>query len=429
MRTVMERHRTEGFSLEDGYRMEHVVGGLTWPSMVEFSPDGDAFFAEAGFTYPYIFAEAAVYRLKPGGEYEKLVGDLNGPVIGLKWHDDGLLVTHRGVLSRVEMDGRRTDLVQGLPAFGDHHTNHIAIRGEEVFFGQGSVTNTGVVGVDNLLPYGWLKDFREGHDVSPYDIILNGTNFRSRDPFNPLRHVETGPFKPIGVACKKGEVITGATKANSVIFRCAPDGGDLEVYAWGLRNPYALAFSPDGRLICIEQGVDDRGSRPIHSPDALYEIRQGAWHGFPDFLGGSPSEEIASGLEIEGPTGPLLEQHPTRTEPLLRFEEHSAAVQLDFSTSEAFGSVGRAFVPLFGSAAPSTTGGKMIHVGQAIVRVNPATMGVDEFYTNENRGFGGKGPERPTAVRFNPDGSEMWIADYGVLGLPKTGALWKVVAQ
>ena len=58
-------------------------------------------------------------------------------------------------------------------------------------------------------------------------------------------------------------------------MRCNLDGSDLELVAWGLRNAYGLGFLPDGRLLAVDQGADDRGSRPVGNvPDLLFEVRE-----------------------------------------------------------------------------------------------------------------------------------------------------------
>jgi glucose/arabinose dehydrogenase len=40
------------------------------------------------------------------------------------------------------------------------------------------------------------------------------------------------------------------------------DGSGLEVYAWGLRNPYGVQWGPDGQLYVTDNAYDERGSRP-----------------------------------------------------------------------------------------------------------------------------------------------------------------------
>jgi glucose/arabinose dehydrogenase len=415
------------FMLESGYAIEKLIGGLTYPTDVEITPEGDVYFAEAGFTYPYVFTMPRVCRLTEDGGCETIATEFTGPVVGLAWHDGSLLVTHRGALARVTRDGLVVTLVDGLPAWGDHHTNHIVVEDGHVYFGQGAATNAGVVGVDNLIPYGWLEGRRDVHDIPPFDVALTGLDFTSRDPFNVFETVRTGPFHSFGSWSMPGEVVAGSLKANSVVYRCDPDGGGLDVFCWGLRNPYALALSPDGRLWTIDQGGDDRGSRPLASKDALYEVRQGAWYGFPDWLGGHPAPLLAENVEIDNPGGFVMQDHPTRTPPVYLFpEEHCAATQLDFSRNEDFGYFGQAFVTEYGSGAPATTGGHLLHAGQRVVRIEMDTMSSTDFYRNENPGIGGSGPERPVALRFSPDGTELYLVDHGRFGVPRTGALWRI---
>jgi glucose/arabinose dehydrogenase len=75
----------------------------------------------------------------------------------------------------------------------------------------------------------------------------------------PFMLTTTSAFAPFS---QNQEVIQGTVKANGTILRMDPDGSGLEVYAWGLRNPYGVAWGPDGRLHVAENGFDARGSRP-----------------------------------------------------------------------------------------------------------------------------------------------------------------------
>lgn len=419
---VLSTH--SGYELEEGYRLRKLVGFLSFPSNVEFSPAGVIFIAEAGFSYPFIYAPARISRLT-GDTTEVIAEGFQGPLIGLLWYQDGLLATHCGTVTRVGLDGRKRDLVTELPAYGDHHTNHIVLKDGRVYFGQGTVTNSAVVGPDNLYMFGWLLNHRNGHDVSPYDVVLSGANFRSLDPLNPLRHLETGPFLPLGERCEPGQVVRGNLKANGVIYRCQPDGTELEVFAWGLRNPYGLTTDPEGRLLTIVQGEDYRGSRPIEdAPDALYEVTQGTWYGFPDFVAGRPAHDFTGPIETGNPKGFVLQEHPSEPPlPLHVFPPHSAAVTLDFSSNDGFGFRGQGFVAQYGSGAPLTTGGKMVSAGNKIVRLDMRTMREEEFYIST--GLTG-GPRHPVQAKFSPDGKALYVVDHGYTGVPKSGALWEI---
>lgn len=425
---ALVENKEQQYALEEGYKLEKIIDGLTYPNNLEFA-DGKVYFTEAGFSYPYLFATPSVSRLTSDGKQEVLSKDFNKPLIGLKWYKDHFLITHRSVLSKLSTDGTREDLIDDLPGTGDHHTNHIVIKDDKVYFGQGAATNAGVVGPDNL-EFGWLKDYRDFHDVPAKDIRLTGINFRSRNPFNPLETIETGAFLPYGASSSEGQVIKGQVKSTSVIYRCNPDGSDLEVYAWGIRNPHALALSPDGKVYTVSQGMDDRGVRPFHSPDSLYEIKQDAWYGFPDYYSGIPVTELAKQKEVDNQVGFIMAEHPELTEPLHRFPDHTAAVYLEFSSGTDFQfDDNEVYVAEFGAGAPLTTGGHKSGAGFKISRFNLNTKDANDFYINRNPGAGGKGIERPVAIRFSPDGKTMYVVDFGILMTPKTGAIWMITKE
>ena len=417
----------DSYELEEGYVLRRKVGYLTYPSNVEFGPDGEVFVAEAGFTYPFIYAPARISRVV-GDTTETVAEGFHGPLIGLRWHEGAFLATHCGTLTRVTLDGKKQDLVTDLPAFGDHHTNQIVVRDGKVYFGQGTATNSGVVGTENLLEYGWLLTHRQGCDVPPFEIVLSGANFRSLNPFNPLQHVETGAFLPFGEPSKPGQVIEGRLKANGVIYRCNPDGSELEVFAWGLRNPYALNLDPQGRLLTINQGEDNRGSRAFEeTPDALFEVKHGAWYGWPDFSAGRPAQDYMADVTTDNSKGFVMETHPSEPEqPLHIFTSHTAAVAIDFSISDRFGFEGQAFVAEFGSGAPFTSGGKVISRGHKIVRLDMATMQEEDFYVSRSLV---SGPRRPVQARFSPDGKSLYVVDHGNMGIPKSGGLWEITRE
>ncbi len=75
--------------------------------------------------------------------------------------------------------------------------------------------------------------------------------------------VKTFAFHPFGKTPPDDGAVRGAVKASGTILRMNPDGSDLEVYAWGLRNPFGVAWGPDGKLYASDNGYDERGSRPI----------------------------------------------------------------------------------------------------------------------------------------------------------------------
>lgn len=247
----------------DGYQVSIVARDLTFPTSVAFGSDGAMYVAEAGYSYGKETAEPRILRIKGEGDAKVIASSgLEGPINDLLWHDDHLFVSHRGKISVVDLDGEVTDLVTDLPSQGDHHNNQLtAGQDGKIYFGQGTLTNSGVVGPDNAH-MGWLGKHPEAHDVSAKDIVLNDKVFESGNPLKEGNQiVRTRAFHAFG-EFTDNLIVKGTTKAAGTILKMNADGSDLEVHAWGLRNPYGVLWLPDGRLMVSENGMDVRGSRP-----------------------------------------------------------------------------------------------------------------------------------------------------------------------
>ncbi|MDP9341199.1 MAG: hypothetical protein M3Q23_03615 [Actinomycetota bacterium] len=159
---------------------------------------------------------------------------------------------------------------------------------DRLYFSQGAMTNSGIVGLD-ALELGWLRRLPHTHDLPGYDVTLAGVNVTTPNPLVDEGSATTGAFVPFGTSTSTGERVPGTVPCTASVMSCRLDGSDLRLVAWGLRNAYGLGFLPDGRLLAIDQGADDRGSRPIGgAPDLLFEVKDRAWYGWPDFIGGVP---------------------------------------------------------------------------------------------------------------------------------------------
>jgi glucose/arabinose dehydrogenase len=243
-------------ALPAGYRAEVVATGFTYPTGVAFDERGTPYVLEAGYSYGEDWATPRLLRVEPGGGTTPVAsGEAgeSGPWNGVIFHAGAFYIAdggekNGGRILRVTPDGQTSVLVDGLPSLGDHHTDGPAAGPDGwIYFGQGTATNSGVVGPDNA-DFGWLKRHPEFHDTPCRDVKLAGRNFSSDDPLRPGARATTGAYLPFGTASTAGQVIPGKVPCNGAVLRVRPEGGKPELVAWGFRNPFALAFDPGGRL-------------------------------------------------------------------------------------------------------------------------------------------------------------------------------------
>jgi len=435
-----------------GYTIELVTSGLTFPTGVAFDDAGRPFVIEAGYSYGEVWTTPRLLRVESDGGHTPVAeGGKNGPWTGIAYHRNAFFIAEGGELEggriiKVSPDGAMDILVRDLPSRGDHHTNGPAIGPDgALYFSIGTYTNSAVVGEDNVQ-FGWAKRYPNLHDIPCEDVTVAGRNFTIKNPFaDEPKELKTGAFSPLGTPTSAGQVIPGFVPCSGCVLRISPEGGTPELVAWGFRNPFGLAFSPDGRLYLTENQYDERGSRPIFGAgDLLWLVTPGAWYGWPDFHGDTPLNEgdRYRGTGDEKPAL-LLSRHPqTPPKPVAIFPVHSSSDGLDFSTSARFGYVGEAFVAQFGDQSP-TTGKSLSPVGFKVVRADVRSGIVSDFAVNKGKTNGpaswlrSSGLERPVAVKFNPQGDALYVVDFGVLlqseeganPVKGTGALWKITRQ
>lgn len=441
--------RPADVALPPGYRIEAVATGLTFPTAVAFDEQANVYVLEAGYSYGEDWTVPRLLRLGPGGALTEVARGENPPWNGLDYHRGAFYVAEGGHarggrILRVEPGGRITALVEGLPSLGDHHTNGPAVGPDGwLYFGQGTATNSGVVGEDNL-EFGWLPRHPEFHDVPCRDVRLRGWNFTTPNPLTPGRRdrASTGAFSAFGTPTTPGQTIPGRVPCSGAVLRVPLTGGAPELVAWGFRNPFGLAWSPEGRLYVTDNSYDERGSRPVWGTgDLLWAVTPGTWYGWPDFHGDHPLTDANRFRPPgESPLEFLLAEHPNEPpSPAAVLGVHSSSNGLDFSRSATFGHVGEAFIAQFGDMAPGV-GKVLAPVGFKVIRVEVSTGVIRDFAVNRGptngpaSRIGGGGLERPVAARFDPTGAALYVVDFGVMTVGRrgpeprrqTGVLWRI---
>ena len=414
-----------------GFKIEVFAEGLNVPINLSFTDTGEMLVADAGV----VDGNGKVLKHTQNG-FVVVADGFTPPLTGINYNNGDIYVSHRGFITIIKPTGQKEDILAGLPSWGDHHNNRVVFgRDGKMYFGQGTATNSGIVGEDNH----WVKKHSFFHDYPGSRIRLTGQNFVSNNILTQSGEDKayTGAYSPFGVPANPGEKIKAITATSGSILRAHPDGSQLEMVAWGLRNPFRIKFDRHNRLFATNHGMDERGSRHIaNSPDEFQRIRRGVWYGWPDYTGGYPVTLPQFKPESKPQPAFLLSQHPMHPPtPVAIFEPHSAAMGFDFNYNPYFGPIGDVFVAEFGSGAPETTGGKPLpQVGHRVSRIEMKTGKMTNFIINRS-GYpathtGDGGLERPIDVVFGPSG-DMFVLDMGISSMgegftPKTGVIWRI---
>jgi glucose/arabinose dehydrogenase len=411
-----------------------VADRLSFPTGLTFDDRGVAYVSEAGLDFGGAKPGGRIWRIAPDGLRQLLADGLRPPVNGVTFHAGDLYISEGacGCISRVSPTGARGVLVDNLPGPGNYHVNMVAVgRDDRLYFSQGAMTNTGVMGRDSH-EMAWLRRLPHAPDVPGYDVELAGVNLETDDPL-PVGGTcgrRTGAFVPYGTETRAGQRIRARMPCTAAVMRCNLDGTDLELVAWGLRNAYGLGFLADGRLLATDQGADDRGSRPIgNAPDLLHEVKTGAWYGWPDFIGDVPVTHPRFTPERGSPVAFVLSNHatlPPPEPPLLEFPAHSGALKFAVVPDGAPRFSSQLVVALFGDERPlvAPPGHR---AGRAIASIDPARWTVHPLL--------GEPLQRPIDVRFNPVDRALFILDFGSFEIgaggatvtdPGSGRLWRL---
>ncbi|MFN3653048.1 MAG: hypothetical protein ACK47B_26000 [Armatimonadota bacterium] len=427
-----------------GYRVEALVTGLTFPSAISFGPGGELYLAEAGGVAGSVVAPPRVLRIDPDRSVTE-IGRLENPILGLVYRNGELLIGEDGPsprVLRVTAEGEVEVLVEGLPGGGDYGLSGLSLDASgALIFGVGVRTNSGVVGLDNAAR-GWVAAHPDWADVPGADVRLNGINYVTGQPTaGGSARRTTGSFKPFGIRCEAGEQVRGAARCGGAIYRLAADTAEPERVAWGLRNPVGVCCGPDGQIMATEGGMEERGSRPIAgAPDNLWEIQNGGYYGWPDHASGIAVTEPRFRLPGHPQPRQLLQDAPkVAGTPLATFAPRSGVGRFSVSSSEEFGFVGEALVALSGEWSAAAYPGDDAPHGHRVVRVNLRTGDTADFLVNRQGGPSSAGNsgglERPFDVQFDPTGEVLYVVDMGEVRLNRehglepfggTGIVWRI---
>lgn len=433
---IIERYlNPSDIYIQQGYRIEVFARGLNSPIGMVFNEDGGILIAESGLSDGH----SRILQLKDG-HFEVIAEDFNVPISGINYLNGVIYVSHRGYVTKLLQNGIRQNIIMGLPSNGDHYNSPVTFSPDnKMYFGQGTVTNSGVVGNDNE----WVTTSPLLCDYPGDYIMLHGQNFETNNILTeglPEDVASTGAFSPYGIPNLPFETRRRYIKASGSILKSNLDGSNLEQVAWGFRNPSYLKFDDGGQLFVVNNGYNAVGSRPIdNATDDCYYVMPGLWYGWPDYCGGEavnlPRFTPSGGVRPEL----ILKNQPNiPPRPFVTFPTNTNIRGFDFNYNKNFGPYGEVYVAEYGSTIHTTIGEPISYAGAGhrISKINMKSRTISTFAINKS-GFPASisregGFERPSHLTFGPDGT-MYVVDLGLNAnnnpdafIPNTGVIWRV---
>lgn len=425
----------EDIYIVEGYQIEAFMKNLDSPIGMVFDEAGNVFIADSGLAT----GNPRVLQLI-NGHFETIAQGFVVPISGINYLNGVIYVSHRGYVTKIFGDGTRQNIIMGLPSNGDNYNSPVAFSSDnKLYFGQGTVTNSGVVGNDNK----WVTVSPFLCDYSGDYVMLYGQNFGTRNILTealPNDTAATGAFSPYGIPNIEYEIRKKYIKASGSILRSNLDGSNLEQVAWGFRNPTYLKFDINGQLFAANNGYNPIGSRPIeNATDDFYYITPNLWYGWPDYSGGeavnSPRFTPRGGIQ---PTLLLKNQPNIPPRPYVTFPPNSSIRGFEFNYNEDFGPYGDVYIAEYGSTIHTQMGDSVSYAsaGHRISKIDMRSRTISTFVINKT-GFPASlsnagGLERLSHLIFGPDGA-MYIVDTGFNSMgnpdafiPSTGVIWRV---
>lgn len=260
----------------------------------------------------YIAYKDKVQFIDINGKSYDLFVDKNLNINSLEYYEDKLFFASNNKIICYDINKKEQKvIINDLPNYGDYKESLIKILGGELYVTIGSATNSGVVGPDNK----WLSENPFYFDLTPRNISLRG---------NIYGNEKTGAFVPYKTRNLKGQIIPSHFPGNGIVFTYNIKSGNMENFAWGIRNIKGMDFNSEGKLLASVGGIENRGLRPLAGDvDYLYEIKKGLWYGWPDYSGGDPVSSPRFKSENRNKTEFLLDNHPSSNPPAPIYQHKS----------------------------------------------------------------------------------------------------------
>lgn len=216
----------------------------------------------------YIAFKNTIKMINKDNKEEILVYDKSLNIYDIACYNNDIIIAsdNRVLLYDVNKE-QYTELINNLPNNGLNHKTNIILNRDYLYISIGSNTNSGIVDENN-----------KNEDKASFEWESTGIGYNNN-------YV----FVPFGEKVIEGQKIKENVLSNASILRYDLNSNEFITYATGIRNVEGLAIDSLGKLTAIVGGMEDSGVRAVKDDaDYIYNIKEKAWYGWPDFSGGDP---------------------------------------------------------------------------------------------------------------------------------------------
>ncbi len=239
-------------------------------------------------------AEIVAYKVSkfmPDGTSVTLLERTGQRITNLSYYQGKVYIVTNGRIYKIAK-GKIFDVISSLPTYGDYKNSSIIFNNGSMYLAVGTATNSGIVGPDNT----WLASYPSIRDVACGSYKLSGVNVETDNFLTEKKDDKaiTGSYSTFNTPITQGQIVYGMQKCNGGVLKVNLDGSSVMVYASGIHNPKSLSMDDSGNLWVFDGGMEDRGVRPIkNGKDALYQVSENTWYGWPDFSAGNAVDQPA----------------------------------------------------------------------------------------------------------------------------------------
>lgn len=277
------------YKFSKGYDLDLIYENIDW-SIVNKSVNGAVSFDFDREDNLYIAFKDAIKVITKDNNEEIVISDKSLNIYDIVCNSNSLIIAIENKVVSYDLASKKySEIVTSLPNKGLNNKTKILLNGENLYITIGSNTNAGIVNEGN-----------KNEDIPSFEWISTGIGYKG-----------IYGFAKFGQEIRKGEKIKESDFSNASILKYNLNTGKCITYATGIRNVEGLDTNSRGEITAIVGGMEEEGLRSVKDDvDYIYDIKEKAWYGWPDFSGG---DQITSPRFSDGTNklSYIIENHPT----------------------------------------------------------------------------------------------------------------------